>query len=519
MTTALRSAGLASGFIASAERFPDRPALEVAGQAVSYDELLSRATAIASALESNAPPEPRLTGVFALRGGTAYASILGALLRGHGYVPLNPRYPAERNREILERSGCKAVVVDAPSTESALAALSRIRPPLRVLLADGSPSEAERRRFAPHEAFTVSAAGDASLAGGRPEDPAYLLFTSGSTGRPKGVLVRQANVRSLLDAVDARFAVDENDRFSQMFDLTFDLSAFDLFAAWERGACVCTPRQAEELNPSAFIRSAALTVWFSVPSVAMLLQRFRVLRPGAFPNLRLSLFCGEALPTTLARAWAAAAPASSVENLYGPTEATIACTAHRLDGTETGGLVPIGTPLGETQVRVVDESLQDLPPGEPGELLLGGPQVVDGYFDDDDATARAFVVQPGSGPMYRTGDRVVVGPAGKLTFIGRLDSQIKVLGHRVELEEVEAAIRDEVGADALAVGWPRTETGAAGIIALVAGDVEPTALRRRLAERLPGYMVPREIRIVDKLPLNANGKRDRRAAAARLEEP
>jgi amino acid adenylation domain-containing protein len=516
VTTALEPAALTSGFLASAERFPDRPAVEVAGVPISYAELRSRAAAIAAALEMNAPAEPRLTAVFATRGVTAYAAVLGALLRGHGFVPLNPRYPAQRNRAILERSGCNAVIVDEASTEAALAVLTGVQRQIRVLLADRSPSEAERRRFSPHEAFGVGAGGG-KAARAQPDAPAYLLFTSGSSGRPKGVLVRQANVRAFLDAVGRRYDVDESDRFSQMFDLTFDLSVFDLFVAWECGACVCTPRPGEELKPSGFIRSAGLTVWFSVPSVAMLLQRFRVLRPGAFPSLRLSLFCGEALPAALARAWAAAAPTSSVENLYGPTEATIACTAHRLCEADVAGLVPIGTPLGETRVRVVDESLQEVPPGEPGELLLAGPQVVEGYLDDDATTARAFVVQPGFGRAYRTGDRVVAGPEGTLTFIGRLDSQIKVLGHRVELEEIEAAIREETTLDALAVGWPRTETGAAGIVALVAGSVEPAALRQRLAERLPDYMVPREIRIVGELPLNTNGKRDRRAAAALVE--
>lgn len=520
MTIEIGSGALVSGFLASAERFPDRPAVEEAGASVSYEVLRQRASAIASALAAHAPAEPRLTAVFAARGATAYAAFLGALLRGHGYVPLNPRYPVERNRAILERSGCEAVVVDAESAEAALAVLAGLERPVHVLLPDGTRSAAERRRFAPHEALVLGdpdRTGDPEVASVGPDDPAYLLFTSGSTGRPKGVLVRQSNVRAFVDAVGARYEIDERDRLSQMFDLTFDLAAFDLFAAWERGACVCVPRPGEELKPSDFIRSAGLTVWFSVPSVAMLLQRFRLLRPGAFPGLRLSLFCGEALPAALAGAWAAAAPASAVENLYGPTEATIACTAHRFDGAEVGGLVPIGRPLGETRVLVVDESLEEVRSGEPGELVLAGPQVVDGYLDDEAATAQAFVTHHDLGPAYRTGDRVVAEPDGTLAFLGRLDSQIKVLGHRVELEEVEATIREEAAADAIAVGWPRTETGAAGIVALVAGEFDPAALRRRLAARLPDYMVPREIRVVSELPLNANGKRDRRAAAELVE--
>ena len=517
MTILPRSVSLASGFLESAERVADRPALDVAGVPVSYGELRRRAAAVAGALDASSPPRPKLTAVFSSRSATSYAGVLGALFRGHGYVPLNPRFPAERNREILERSGCAAVVVDEASVEPAVAALERLRRPLCVVLPDQAPSTATRRRFAPHDTVGVGRDEAADAVAGRPDDPAYLLFTSGSTGRPKGVLVRQANVRAFLDGVGERYDLDQRDRLSQMFDLTFDLSAFDLFVAWERGACVCVPRPGEALRPSSFVRSAGLTVWFSVPSVAMVLHRLRLLRPGAFPGLRLSLFCGEALPSALAQAWAAAAPRSTVENLYGPTEATIACTAHRVGPQDVDGLVPIGTPLGRTRLRVVDEQLNELPPGRSGELVAAGPQVVTGYLDDDAATARSFVETPGLGRAYRTGDRVVARPDGELSFLGRLDSQIKVLGHRIELEEVESTIRDEASVDAIAVGWPRTPVGAAGIVALVDGEVDVAALRRRLARRLPGYMVPREIRVVDELPLNANGKRDRRAAAALVE--
>lgn len=520
--TTVQQAGLASGFLASAARFPERPAVEIAGSVVSYEELRRRATLVASALVAHAPGDPRLTAVFGRRSATSFAAVLGALLRGHGYLPLDPRLPAERNRSIIERSGCRSIVVDEASVHTAVETLAGVTRPLLVLLPDRVPSTAERRRWAPHEAIGI-AKDDQPLPSPRLDDPAYLLFTSGSTGRPKGVLVRQKNVRAFLDAIGARYDLNQTDRLSQMFDLTFDLSAFDMFAAWERGACVCCPRAGEELKPSSFIRSAAVTVWFSVPSVAMFLQRFRALTPNAFPSLRLSLFCGEAFPAALARAWAHAAPNSVVENLYGPTEATIACTAHRWEASgDTGAvsLVPIGRPLGATRVRVVDELLREVPSGEPGELVLGGPQVVDGYFDDDVETARAFTTLPEFGRAYRTGDRVVCTETDDtLVFLGRFDSQIKVLGHRIELEEIEAVIHEEAAVEAIAVGWPRTGTGAAGIVAFVAGSgVDRVRLRQRLSKRLPGYMVPREIRVVRELPLNANGKRDRQAAAAMLED-
>ena len=331
-----------------------------------------------------------------------------------------------------------------------------------------------------------------------------------------------ANVRAFLAAIDDRYDLDETDRISQVFDLTFDLSVFDMFVAWERGACVCCPDEKHLLNPSGFVRDAALTVWFSVPSVAMLMRRFGALKPNSFPDLRLSLFCGEALPANLADAWGAAAPHSVLENLYGPTEATIACTVQRWRpecASPANGLVPIGRPFGKTVTRVVDDSLSEVPPGETGQLVLAGPQVVGGYLDDKDATERAFVTLPKLGRVYLTGDRVrEPAPGAPLEFLGRLDSQVKVLGHRVELGEVEAVLRDEAGADVVALGWPRTDSGVAGIVAFIANtSLDRVALRQALAARLPDYMIPRDFHLVPDLPLNPNGKHDRSALVDLLE--
>jgi amino acid adenylation domain-containing protein len=516
VTAAPAAARLTTGFLRSSELFPGHPALEVGDETLTYDALRRRATSIATALMTwesrSAPP---LTAVLTSRHWVAFAGVLGALLRGHGYVPLNPRFPARRNRLMLERAGCRSVVVDAASLDAVADILATVDESFLVVAPDGDAREVERRRWGRHSVIGSRELDESvSLAHVAPDDPAYLLFTSGSTGNPKGVLVTHANVRAFLNAIGDRYSFTARDRFSQMFDLTFDLSAFDMFVAWECGACVCCPDAKQLLKPSDFIRDAHLTVWFSVPSVAMFLQRLGSLKPGAFPMLRLSLFCGEGLPADVATEWAAAAPASLVDNLYGPTEATIACTAHRWDdrSTDVHGLVPIGRPLEATRVRVVDESLHDVPIGTPGELLLSGPQVVAGYWRDPTTTARSFVSHPELGHSYLTGDRVVEAHDGTLAYLGRLDSQIKVLGHRVELGEVEAVLREEASADAVAVGWPPTASGAAGIVAFVANpSVDRTLLRQRLAARLPDYMIPREIRTLTELPLNANGKRDRRA--------
>jgi non-ribosomal peptide synthetase component F len=299
-----------------------------------------------------------------------------------------------------------------------------------------------------------------------------------------------------------------------------------MFVAWERGACVCCPSAKEKLLPASYLADSRLTIWFSVPSTGILLLRLRKLAAGSYPDLRLSLFCGEALPAELARSWSRAAPNSRIENLYGPTELTIACTAYAWDPERSPaeceqGLVPIGHPCPGMTALVVDESLREVAPGEVGELLMSGPQLSLGYWNDPERTAAAFLTPPGRQELfYRTGDRVR-RPRGSapLVYLGRIDNQIKVQGYRVELEEIEAALRESAGVElAAAVGWPATASGADGITAFLpaeAGDL--AAIRARLQARLPPYMLPREILLLPEFPRNANGKVDRGALRELLE--
>lgn len=521
---------LHSGFLRSAERFPDRPALEVEGEVLTFARLRQRAAQLAATVQDRRPPGGTdLIAVLAERSPVAFAAVLGSLFSGNGYVPLTPRAPADRTRTLLERSGSRVVIADHRAGELLEHVLRGVKEPLLVVLPEQPAVDALACRWPGHIVI-----GEGELARARAgfdtraasNAPAYLLFTSGSTGVPKGVMVTQANARHLVEVMVQRYGVNERDRFSQMFDLTFDLSVFDMFVAWEVGACVCCPTGNSLIAPSEFIQSSQLTVWFSVPSTAIIMKRLRLLKPDRYPTLRWSLFCGESLPLDIARAWAEAAPRSTVENLYGPTEATVACTAYRWDAQRSPaeselGLVPIGQPLPGLSVEVVDDLLRSVAPGQEGELLVAGPQIAPGYWSDPARTAASFIVPPGQTSVhYRTGDRVRSSPAGgPLLYLGRLDNQIKVHGHRVELGEVEANLRDMSGLDAVvAVGWPPGPGGVSGIVAFLEADhVDVGGLRQALARRLPDYMVPRQLEVLPELPTNANGKFDRKALIAMLE--
>ncbi|HAS11806.1 MAG TPA: thioester reductase [Acidimicrobiaceae bacterium] len=531
--------GILGGFHRSVTARPDRPALRVAGQELTYGDLHGRSSALAVALDRNdTDPLARRTAVLAHRSPAAYVGVLATLYSGRSYVPLNPRFPVQRIADALERSGASSLIVDEQG-EHALDHLLRARPEGYLVIL---PHRADVRdlssRFPDHRILGTS---ELTFPPAEQREPmraegaeAYLLFTSGSTGRPKGVPITDDNVLAYVRAVTERLQLQEHDRCSQTFDLTFDPSVHDLFVTWERGACVCVPSDKQLLKPSGFIAQEQLTAWFGVPSLAVLMRRLGGLKPGAYPVLRLVLFAGEALPVNVARDFAAAAPNAEVLNLYGPTEATIACTAYRWDpatsATEDAriGVVSIGRPLPGVDALVVDEALHPTSVGEPGELLVSGAQIAGGYLDDDDRTAAAFVVPPGQSTIhYRTGDRAVAGSDGLIHFLGRIDSQVKINGHRVELGEVEAALREIRAVDeAVVVAWPETglstATGLVGFVSLSADSDRASGaigneLKAALTARLPSYMVPRSIRVLPALPKNVNGKYDRSTLRASLE--
>jgi amino acid adenylation domain-containing protein len=522
-------------FASSALTYPERTALVVDGVAVSYRELATIAARIATTVRGVRPPgRARLTGILASRTVTAYAGLVGALLAGDAYVPLNPRFPANRLLAILEASQTTIVVVDARAEAVARGLAERTLRPIAFLLPDlATPPNwsvhLRRHQFICRPDLEVCGA-DLAVSPARPEDGAYLLFTSGSTGEPKGVLIRNRNVLAYLVAAATRYRPGPEDRFTQLFDLSFDLSVHDMFLCWGAGAALyCVPESAK-LAPRELVRRNDLTFWFSVPSTASAMSRLRMLRSGDLPSLRWSLFCGEPLSRRLAEAWATAAPNSTLENLYGPTEATIAFTVYRLpilsgNWDRVPETVPIGHPFPGLRTAVVDEEGACVPQGKPGELCLGGPQVAEGYWERPDLTAALFVAPRGTEadgtPWYRTGDRVAMTQQHGLVFYGRTDTQVKIAGYRVELQEIEEVVRRAADCDCVAaVPWPRDADGLARgvVVFLTTCTVPDDAILLACRGQLPPFVVPSRLFRLTDWPLNANGKTDRRALAGMAKE-
>jgi amino acid adenylation domain-containing protein len=494
---------------------------------LSYAELEHRARVLARAIVGALGRPAERVGVFASRSEAAYAGTLGALFSGAAFVPLNRKFPVERSRSMARQARLDAIIVDRQSAPDLAAVLDDIGYTPLIVVAD--PDVAV-------QAPGCQVIDAAQLATMEPldalpavliDDLAYLLFTSGTTGEPKGVGVTHANALHYLDVMGARYGLTGDDRCSQTFDQTFDLAVHDLFMTWNAGACLYAMQPIELLAPTRFVAKHEITCWFSVPSAPALALKKNLLKPGSMPSLRLSLFCGEPLPATTAAVWQAAAPSSVVENIYGPTELTIACFAYRWDSDTSpaesvNGIVSIGQPLPGLGAIVVDDACARVADGEVGELLVCGPQTTPGYWLDERKTAERFVEVPVSETrrkrFYRTGDRVIRQPTGNYTYIGRVDHQIKVLGFRVELAEVEAALLRQPGvAQAVAIGWPVEDGRALGIVGFVLGQAASSdAMRQALATMLPDYMVPSRVVQVDEFPLNANGKVDRKQLAEQL---
>lgn len=516
-----RCSHLIGRMLASAREFADRPCLEIGNCSWSYKELASFGAGISDIINAVSPS--RLAAVIGERSFVTYAGIWGILASGRGYVPLSPAFPANRIVSIIEQSGVDVVIVSREAGAAIAETLSAL-PRLTLVFPDTPQDEARSLKGA--SAHTIIGAEEVHPCreiqpspSVRADDLAYLIFTSGTTGQPKGVPVRNSSVTAYVDYITARFLVTERDRFAQKADLTFDFSIHELFGCWCAGATLCVIPKEQIFAPARFIKEKRISMWSSVPSTAVILHKMRLLKPGVFPSLRWSVFCGEPLTPEIAKAWAEACPNGTVENIYGPTEATVAITHYRWDPKRspnecTNGVVPLGWVFEGQSAAVVGPDRMALAPGEVGELALRGSQVTDGYWGSAAAmNSKKFGTVGGrpDGHWYFTGDLARYDERGCFYFHGRADQQVKVRGYRVELQEVEHALREVSGADlAVAIAWPLNSGSADGIVGFVSGTrLRAPEIRNACRGCLPEYMVPSDVHVLDTFPLSGNGKVDR----------
>jgi amino acid adenylation domain-containing protein len=485
---------------AKMQRYASRIAVQSRGDTLTYGELLDRANVLRDSIVRHGAQAGDRIALIGNRGVSDYAAILAILLSGCAYVPLNPKAPADRNAYILQKSGAVGILADAENSEACQPSSDN-----SVRFAIRSDNGADLPWDTAHASTQATDAFD---------DGAYIIFTSGTTGKPKGVPITGNNLAVYLANLEALFDVTPNDRIAHLSDLSFDLSVHEIFMTWANGAALCCIPQSSALIASRYVEEDGITIWVSVPSTISLAHKAGTLGPDSMRSIRLAFFCGEALSLTTTRYFAEAAPKAEIINLWGPTETTVSFSYFRIDPAQPlPDIIPIGRPYPGQLLDIADADGMPLDQGQIGELLAAGSQVTQGYWQSPELNEDKFLVRDGR-RWYRTGDLAVWDERFGYCYKGRVDRQVKIKGHRIELQECESAIR-EIGAwdFVCVVPGPKSEDGTAlGLVAFVCAEsVDAAGLKESLGKKLPPYMIPERVVTLRDFPLNANGKVDYKA--------
>jgi amino acid adenylation domain-containing protein len=493
-------------FARAAETHADRIAVTWNDEQLSYGALVRQAARLASLLQASGVRRGDRVALAMERSIDLLVGIVGIVQAGAAYVPLDSAHPRARLAFMLADSGVSAVVTHGAAAQSmsdAVAAANLGVPILRV-----------------EDAGKAGGAMPGGVNAG-PADAAYVIYTSGSTGKPKGVVVTHENVTRLFSSTAATFAFDASDVWTFFHSHAFDFSVWEIWGALLHGGRVVVVSHDVSRSPEAFrelLIHEGVTFLNQTPSAFAQLDALdaRVFRPGTRDlSLRHIVFGGEALNPASLSGWFErhGDERIAVTNMYGITETTVHVTHRRIRAADAQPGLPsvIGRAVDDLSLLVLDDRLQPVPVGTPGELYVGGLGVARGYLDRPQLTATRFVPDPfGAGRLYRTGDRVRWGSDGGLEFVGRLDTQVKVRGFRIELGEIEHAVRAAGLRECVVV--PRDENGSTRLVAYgVAADpaaCSPASLREACAAALPDYMVPAAYVLLDALPLTPNGKVD-----------
>jgi amino acid adenylation domain-containing protein len=463
---------------ASFETHADRNAFCIDDVYYTYGQLSALVRRIRAKMARAGGSRTGTVGIVTTNTIDTYASIIACWSSGYAYVPLHPTNPEERTRTIIKEAGVDLVLDPAAGQEELT---SEPATDLPVVIPDD-------------------------------DQLLYILFTSGSTGVPKGVPITYKNVRTFVDSYHALgFECDASDRFLQMFDLTFDVSVASYLIPLLMGACTYTvPAEGiKYMNVFRLIQKYQVTFASIVPSIINYLKPY--FSEISLPYLRYCVLTAEASNLKVVQEWARCLPNGQVINLYGPTEATIWCVGYFYDDSRPKAyneMLIIGKPFRNVDVLIVDERGNEVARGEKGEMLVAGGQITPGYINNEERNRTAFIIKGGQ-RYYNTGDVCYVDEDGDIYYCGRADHQVKIQGFRIELSEIEVAARQLFSLNTAAVVY-RNALGVQQIglfIESYAGEVE--SVRDALGKKLPYYMIPSTIKVVDSLPYNNSGKIDR----------
>jgi D-alanine--poly(phosphoribitol) ligase subunit 1 len=478
----------------SITKHSERNSFCINGVFYKYSELAQTISQIRRSVQINVSETEKVLGLVANDDLETYASIIALWFEGKSYVPLSSEFPKDRIENIIEQAQIKTIL---DSSDKLLYTSYRLVETKKLINTeiDLTPKNIPGNEIA------------------------YLLFTSGTTGMPKGVPITRSNLTGFISAFwDMQIQINESDRVLQMFELTFDLSVMSYLIPLLKGACVYTiPKDKIKYSYIyELMEDQKLTVALMVPSILQYLRPY--FEEINLPDMKYSLFCGEALPLDITEEWSCCIPNAEIINVYGPTEDTIFCTSYSYKPKSAfkshNGILSIGKAMKGTDTIIVDDGNALIVNGGMGELCLGGIQLTPGYWRNEEKNKEAFFYVNYNGIIqrfYRTGDICFADSDGDILYIGRKDFQIKVQGFRVELCEIEYHARlflekTNVVCVAITDAIGNTEIG----LAIESEETDFYLLVEYLKNKLPVYMIPRQIKFIMPFPLNVNGKTDRK---------
>lgn len=485
-------------FEAQAKKTPERVALACGERTMTYGELNAQANRLARTLRDNGVAAESVVGVMTERSFAMMIGILAVLKAGGAYLPIDPGFPEERKRFMLEDSGARVLLVPSGEAETAKGM------PVPTLAID------ERAEGESSNLSRVSV----------PSDLAYILYTSGSTGKPKGVMVEHGSLVNTLAHLQRSFPLEQEDAYLLKTSFTFDVSMSELFGCFFTGGKLVILEPGAEKEPARIIETIRRHQVTHMNFAPSMLQSFMdvVESKEAAPELQSLKYvfaAGEALGVHTAQKFYSLGLRASLVNLYGPTEATIYATGFAFAGGEELHRVPIGKPIGNMRAYIVDEHMNLQPIGVDGELCLAGKGLARGYLNQPELTAHKFVDHPfcPGEKLYRTGDLARWQEDGNIVFRGRIDQQVKLRGFRIELEEIEKTLLQHPSVRGAAVAVKEDSSGLESLVAYVLTDEEKPdeEWTGHLGRWLPAYMVPARYMRLEKLPLSTSGKVDRKA--------
>ena len=517
---------LAQAIKESAVKYPEKTAIKIKDELLTYQELLEKSSQVANTLKKQGADQEAI-GIVGQRHMASYVGILGALLAGCYYVPINPKFSKEKIISIINDSNIKFLVGDIDNFYKIKESLDDKT--CNIILQKIIPFELAPessgwldRKYINSKNFKIDISNISK------SELAYVMYTSGSTGAPKGVQVTNGNVLAYVSAVSSLWRPPKYFKMSQFHDLSFDPSVSDIFYTWLNGGALCVVSEQDMMLPSRFIIEEKIDIWSSVPSIGNFMMKMGVLNKNIFPDLKIIRFAGEPLHINIANAWRMAAPQSSVENHYGPTEATIDVSSFLYEGKNNStnynnDIVPIGKPMSGMKIAIIDNKLNQVKVGDTGELVYKGPQITKGYLNDESKTNSVFVQfdWDKSGDIwYKSGDLGFLNESGELECTGRIDNQIKLGGRRIEIGEVEAVLKNnKLLQDVVVVPIKNENELITGIAAFTMNKInkqEEILIRQESVQYLEKIFFPKKIITIAEFPRSPSGKIDRKVLSIKL---